>query len=197
MMFPNAYEGFRRIFLAEVLTLIGIACSFIGTATGSYFIYMMSSVMAIVSLVFILIGLNQAAKDQSSFRVAFILTFINLLLSIVLGVLSEFGLPVLSPVSTIVSNGMSIAVDIMVFRGIKILAKKLYREDITKFGNIVLAILIIVNAITILVTLISFFEFSVKIAAFLITLSFVTGILGIVAYVFYLIYLNRVKNMLA
>ena len=169
----------------------------LGTLTLSAFLLLMSGIMSLLSLIFILVGLNRAAKDESSFRIAFILTFINLILAILFGVFDTLGLSIFSPISTIVSNGMSIGVNIMVFRGIEHFARSLYREDVPKFGKGVLILLIVLNSITILVTLLSFFQLPLGMAQVLVVLSVASGIATIVAYVLYLIYLSRAKNMLA
>ena len=206
MTFSNAFEGIKKVFLAEILVLIGLGCTILGglisgvsaiggslTGVGGGVIFIVGgAVLSILALIFNMIGLSRASRDESSFKTAFICTLINLIVAVVFGILSVFMGVIVSTIASILNAAFSIVILIYVFRGIGILAAKLNREDVPKFGKPVMILMIVVNGVTIFTSLMTLLGAS----GFVSVLSVLSGIAGIVAYILYLVYLNRAKHML-
>ena len=116
MTFPNAYNGIKKVFTAQIMSLIsagcivfgsllalgsGVALSVTGVAGGGFFI-IAGAVLSLLALIFNLIGLYTAAKDEPSFNTAFALSVVELIVGIVLGIIQNFN-GVFSIISSIVS----------------------------------------------------------------------------------------------
>ena len=104
MRFPNAFSGFKKIWLAEILMLlaavIGIILIFVIAANGTLvgedeivineaaktpisILGIVSAVVALVAFVLNLVGLIIARKDDSGFRIALLVTVLGIIASAV------------------------------------------------------------------------------------------------------------------
>ena len=72
--YPNAANGLKLMFYGEILTIIAplfLLVPWVGT------------ILILIGGVLSLVGLNQAGSDDAGYRTAFVLTIVNLVLSIV------------------------------------------------------------------------------------------------------------------
>ena len=210
MTFPYAHEGIKKVFTAQILVLISAGCALLGGlisgvsviggslagAGGGAVFLMGAAVLSILSLIFNLIGLNRASKDESSFKTAFICTLISLIVSILFNIISSFNEGVWSDISTIITTVLSIVITVYIFRGTGNLAARLGNSDVPVFGKPIMVLLITVDAVTIFVTLMSMIVSVYSFLSFVGVVSTLASIASIVGYILYLVYLNRAVHML-
>ena len=213
MRSPNAYKGVSKLFLAEILMLIGSVVSIIaailllaayssdpnGLVEGavatmgvSSIVMVASSVLAVIGFVLNIVGLVQAKKDDNGFKFALILALICIALSIVSSILAN--------VNPNVAGWMEFAVTIFelavfeyVVLGIMSLANQLGDQGMASFGAKVRMLISILYIVLLIIRLFS--NINVTFAG---VVGVVVGaILELVVYIGYLIYLAKAKKMLA
>ena len=107
MKFTNAYQGVKKIFAAEILSLICSICATVtlalpvvgviaaannsqgGTVAslgGFAVLAIASMVLAIIAFIFKLIGVNKASKDEPSFKIALYLILAGIAVSVAGGI---------------------------------------------------------------------------------------------------------------
>ena len=216
-MFPNAYKGVKKLYSAEILSLIVIIMSIIsavllivsaallqaqpevelaGGLLGvlGLVVVIASGVLALIAFIFNLIGLIQAKKDEYSFRVALYFTVLGIILSVFISAFSskEF-------LYSIFSTGANLAnllTTIFIVMGIMALAAKLENDAMIQKGGFILKVIVCVEVLALIASIIStIFRFNAgQILAGVLLL--VSGVLNIVAYFIYLGYLSKAKKML-
>ncbi len=214
MRFPNAYNGIKKVFLAQILMVISIAAIIIGAAiTVVTFsdLYSLSSVeelygsvavlsiatlggvvISIIAFIINAIGLHAAGKDEGCFRIAFWMTIIALALSVVSSLLQTAN-PSLSGWFQFVGNILEIAVIEYAVMGIISLAEQLSDNKVASMGR-KLRILITVLWIVILALAIFRIFTNVELVA---VIALAGALLELVVYIIYIILVGRAKGMLA
>lgn len=213
MKFPNAYQGLKNVFTAQILMLISIGCSVVGALTGGIgvvagsvvtglgggVIVLGALVLMLLSLIFTLVGLSRASRDETGFRGAFYCTLIDLILTVIVNVLVSLGIggSVLKSIADIISLILDILVIAYIFKGIDVLAGKLGREDVSGTGHSVIVYLWVVYAVTIFCDMMNLlFPAAAVLMGVLGVVSFLAGIAMIIGYILYLVHLNRSIQML-
>ena len=220
MTFPNAYEGVKKIFTAQILEIIasvvavaaGIAAAVfiaaansdaagaaIGSGTGMLVFGLGASVLGIIALILTLVGLKRAGIDEDSFRQGFITAIIVLALKIAYGILSSVaGTTIFDDMVLGIANILEVGVTMYVIRGIGNLAEQLGDYDMTKKGNnlfLVYAIILVISTILRFVgSIVSANSVAAIVAA---VIAIIAGIGSVVAYIIYLVYLSQAKKMLS
>ena len=216
MQFPNAYRGVKKIFLAEILMVIVAVCTIVlaivnsaspnpneGVVIVLASILGVSGVIAIVALIFQLIGLGQAGKDSGYMRFAFWVVIIDLILTAVVTILGVFikDNPVVTSVSGVLKTIDKIAsAVVLVFTifGISILAEQLKDERMVSRGKFLLNLIIVLFILTIGLNIVATF---VTVAAdwwvtLIAVFAIVAAVLELVIYIIYLVYLASATRML-
>ena len=104
MTFPNAYHGVKKIFTAEILSIIAAFLALVtavvaivaavsmaageedaaaAAGLGTVGLIIASGVLYIISYIMNLVGLHQAGKDEANFKTAFIIMIFTLILTVV------------------------------------------------------------------------------------------------------------------
>ena len=215
MRFPNAALGVKRIFTAEILSLLAAilgALTVMGAAftAGVSRVAIASSgnvasgaslaslgftaifgiatlVLTVIAFFMKLFGVNKANADESSFGIAFALILISLVLSII----SAFLTGTIGSVLNILSQILNLIITWAIVNGIRNLAVRLSDSAMEAQGKTVFTLLLCSYGLSIVAKLISLFA-----PAFASVLSVVALILQLVYYVLYLIFLSRAKKML-
>ena len=176
MKFPNAAKGVKRIFVAEVLTLIGLLSVLVATtliltissvftlesaigaflAIGITVICLASVVLLIVAFIMELVGVINASRDESSFKSALIFFIVSIVLSIVSSLLKSVSV-IAGGILSLIGGLVSIFVLIFIIAGIIRLADRLNRGDVSGKGSKVLKLLIIIKVVALIVTTIASF----------------------------------------
>lgn len=221
MLFQNGYKGLTKVFASLILDLISTvllaaagvagALSFVAASAGNIedlafvalggttVLSIISSILAILAIIFKLIGLNQAGKDETAFRTAFlvtifvlVLTVVNAILSATVGANSRF-----DDIVLLFSRIGNIIVIFLVVTGIQILADKLGNEKIANRGNTIawfIAIPYIISAISWLIQ--GLFGLNQGSATVSLILVIVSAIFGIIGNIMFLVYVGQGRKML-
>lgn len=216
MKFENAYVGIKKVFTAQILALIASACVLVaaillgvGVATGTSggaiaggvigsIISIGGAVISIIALIINLVGLNTASKDEDKFKTAFILSIINLIIGILLGLGSLIPfITTISPFIQVARTILDFLIIYYVIEGIKNLATKCGRQDVYDMGKKLFILLSVVYIVSVLCSLAVSIGGSVQaILEISGVLSIVVSIASIVGYIIYLVYLKKAVNML-
>ena len=214
MRYPNAYKGVSQIYKAELIAILAVICTGIGAIlaifgvgvadvgseavgkgfaiTGGLFV-IATAVLMIVSYILNIIGVGNAAKDESGFRSAMIAIIIGIVASIVAGIFSN------KEVVCLLAQLVSKICDIMVFwfciGGIRNLADKMNDRNIANKADSFTKLIIGIYIAGIVLAIIGSF---VKAGGFLDGFIDVAGaVCSIIAYLSYLSLLKGARDMLA
>lgn len=215
MKYPNAHDGVKKIFVAEILSLIGsflsaivLGFSLLGiiaieensdtgavAAFGGIALFgLAAAVILIIAFIMQIIGVNRAAIDEPAFKTALYL----IIAGIVISLLSSFfgNNATVQAIFSIISDVIQLAITIFIIQGIRNLAVKLNNPDMDAKGNnifkIICAVYILIF-IARIITLIFNGTASKTIAG---VFTIIAAVLTILQYVFYLLYLRKARFML-
>ena len=214
MRYPNAFKGVSQIYKAELIAILAVICTGIGAIlaifgvgvadvgseavgkgfaiTGGLFV-IATAVLMIVSYILNIIGVGNAAKDESGFRSAMIAIIIGIVASIVAGIFSN------KEVVCLLAQLVSKICDVMVFwfciGGIRNLADKMNDRNIANKADSFTKLIIGIYVAGIVLAIIGSF---VKAGGFLDGFIDVAGaVCSIIAYLSYLSLLKGARDMLA
>lgn len=214
MKFPNAYKGIGKIYLAELLQLIGVVLLAIGVAVGFFgmksegqveaavtsslalgaFLSMLPGIiLPMISLILSIIGLNEASEDEpTQLRTAFISSIAALALAIIASVIQSVNgeSNLLGSFFELLSTLASLFVTIFTVGGISKLMTRIGRNDLVNRGNQILWLLVGAQI----------FEQIARMlpqGTFALILSFAGLMFSVVMYFLYLGFLNHSRNALA
>jgi len=214
MRYPNAFKGVSQIYKAELIAILAVICTGIGAIlaifgvgvadvgseavgkgfaiTGGLFV-IATAVLMIVSYILNIIGVGNAAKDESGFRSAMIAIIIGIVASIVAGIFSN------KEVVCLLAQLVSKICDIMVFwfciGGIGNLADKLNDQVMSDKADSFIKLIVGIYIAGIVLSIIGTF---VTVGGFLDALIDVaSAACSIIAFLSYLSLLSGAKNMLA
>nr|AHF26026.1 hypothetical protein [uncultured bacterium Contigcl_1738] len=214
MKFPNAYKGIGKIYLAEILQLIGaillaigIAVGFFGMksegqveaavtsslALGAFLSMLPGMILPMISLILSIIGLNEASKDEpTQLRTAFISSIAALALAIIAGVIQSVNgdSNLLSSFFELLSTLASLFVTIFTVGGISKLMTRIGRNDLVNRGNQILWLLVGAQVLEQIARMLPQ-------GTFALVLSFAGLMFSVVMYFLYIGFLNHSRNALA
>lgn len=215
MRFQRAHSGISKIYLAELLALIGtvlmllgLVLGFIGVKTDgqvtadataglalSALVTMVPGVLLpLIAAIVSFIGLKQASEDEpTDLRTAFFLSIASLLLPIISGVIQGVvgNANLFSSLISMLGELAGILVTVFTVSGISRLMSRVGRHDLVDRGNKILWLLVAAQLASILVNFLrdkGTFASIVSIAALLFSL---------VMYIMYLGFLRNARNALA
>ncbi len=214
MKFPNAFNGSKKLFLAEILALIGAILIMIagitlgGTianaenstgegivagAVGAGALVLIGGIVAIVAFVIEIIGINACAKDEPKFKTA----LYAILAGIVASAISSFtsksdSVSVVSEIFSVISAIASLVATVLIIKGFISLAEKLERSDVIASGNTTLYIYVGTSAVSIIASIVSVVAKSTAIP-----MAIVSGVASIAGLIVFILFLKKSKDMLA
>ncbi len=215
-MFPNAYNGVKKIYTAEILSLIGTICLLIaailvlvgiaastvsdGTAVagvvGGGFLGIAASVLMFISFIMNLVGLSNAAKDETAFKNALIVSVVGIVASVAMGAIP--GGSLVADLCETVTQICQLLVTLLVCNGIINLAQRMGEPAMVEKGNtarkMLMAMWIVAIVVDIVSTLIDRGGTPSTISSIL---SIIALVVSIVSYIFYLRLLSSARTMLA
>ena len=213
MKFPNAFAGVKKLFTAEILTLIAGACALFtslfaittigavgeGSGTGvlaglggTAIFGIATAVLAILGFIFMMIGLSTAGKDEPYFKTAFIFAIVG----VVATALGAFVPGVFGEIIKIVSRVSEIFVTFYAIYGIINVATKLGDEALVKKGKAIITMIICVYVLVLIAQILSEFVFTAATVGAVVC-SILASVLAIVEYIIYLTLLARAKKSFA
>ena len=153
------------------------------------------AVLAVIGLIFYIIGIVKAKADEASFTKAMICVLVSLAISIVVAFLSKQ--PVIKNVLQIIQNIVNLGATVFIILGIRTLAQKLNREDIDDYGKLTMRLLIIIYAAsTVASILAAVFAGNQSVQTVSNVVAIIAALFQIAAYVIYLVFLNKSVKML-
>lgn len=219
MTFQNAYQGVKKLFTAEILNLIGVACLLISaviglltlsaavagsdggavaSGVGTIIFLAASVVLPIIAFIMHLVGLNQAGKDEDYFKTAFIYAIFALVIRFISAIFTmlNVGNGIADNIANTFSRICEIIVFVLVVYGITNLADRLHKSEILGTASKLITLYIITYGIAIVADLIVIFfpsETAVKIGGIM---SLISAVCSLIAYIIYLVYLGKAKALL-
>ena len=179
MKFANAYQGVKKIFTAEILSLIGAVCLIIFAALGVVAIAAVAAmggsaedvavvsgigagifglaggILSLIALILTLVGTKRASNDEPAFGHAFSFIICALILTLASTILSSiWATGIWDNACTTVASIFSLFAIIYIIHGVQNLAEQLSRPDMVAKGNTYLKLLIAFYVIQIIVRLI-------------------------------------------
>ena len=212
MRFPNALKGVSKLFIAEILQLIGVVVGIVAIVVmlGAYtadpqglvegiavaggisaIVALVSGVIVIIAFILNLVGLVQAQKDDNGFRNALICTLVALAVSIVGSCFQTIN-PALAGWMEFVATILELVIFEYVVVGIMSLAGQIGDQKMVEYGNRMRTIISVLFFIILIIQFVGIIN-----PVFAGTLSIVEAILELILYIAYIIYLAKAKKMLA
>ncbi len=222
MKFPNASQGVKKLFTSEILNIIAGFLLFIGAigaaiaAVGAMSaanqdsltdgqaaallgggaitaVFMFGGlVISIIAYIMMIVGLNNARKDDSNFNTAFIFVFVSLILSVI----SSFIPGVFGQILSSISQLATMFITVYIILGIRSLAIQLGNQQVENKGKTILYIIAVVYILAFIAKLVSTFT-TASAAVVSGVLAVIVIVLDIIAYIIFLTYLAQAKKMLA
>ena len=222
MTFPNAYKGLKKVFTAEILSILaGIFMGATGLFTAattvamdeaaanteevvailaivSLILLLIFSVLGILALIFQILGLKKASIDEAAFKKALIAALISLGLSIFEITLNAVSRAYIARLFTTLINVCSIFVIIFVIQGIQNLAEKLNNDKMVRMGQALMIIIAISYGCSALAMLLPiFFRSLPKVLSYITSgCEILSSAASLVGGIIYLIYLAKAIKML-
>lgn len=219
MTYPNAANGVKKMFKAQILAIFGtvfLALSAIftillsssgntGTAndSNSFLAVMMIvafvvfTAVTVVAAIMHLIGLVRAGRDERAFRTALFAIIVNMVFIVLGTIFSGMKNDTMSSLMNLFSTIMDMVAFLYVIQGIRNLAIELGNDKIDRMGGNIFKIILIVLVL----------EFTANIIVLIIggqtsgivagVVALIAAILSFVQYILYLIFLARGVKMLA
>ena len=224
MKFPNAAKGVKKIFTAEILSLIGQILAAVSTIavliailtsgitveslkTGNGFeglvgflliagiAWIIMGIFMFIAMIIRIVGIAQARRDEDNFTAALVFQ----IMSIVTTLLTIF-LPIISVRASgfldSVTTLLDVFVVILVISGIIKLSDKLNNGEIARKGVNILKLIIMINVFGLLGTLIASFMGGTVASVAAAVIALIAAVLSVVQYIMYLSFLSKAKKML-
>lgn len=207
MQFPNALEGVKKIYKAEIIALIGGIVGFVaailalvgaksgsvGGLAGGGFLIIAASVLFIIAFIMNIVGLNKAKPDEENFKNALYMVLVGIVLSIVVGATKEGTL--IHTLGESLSNICNLLVNYLVATALLNLANRLGDAAVAQKAKTVRTLLTIVWIIALVLQVIGN-TFTAKAGTIAFILVLIASVIEIIAYIIYLVLLSKARRML-
>ena len=207
MQFPNALEGVKKIYKAEIIALIGAIIGFVaallslvGAASGSLgglasagILLIAMAVLFIIAFIMNIVGLNKAKPDEENFKSALYMVFAGIVLSVVVGATKEGTL--IHTLGESLSNICNLLVNYLVATALLNLANRLGDDAVAKKAASVRTLLTIVWVIALVLNVMGDVLTS-KAGMIAVVLTLIASLIEIIAYIVYLGLLSKARGML-
>ena len=207
MQFPNALEGVKKIYKAEIIALIGGIVGFVaailalvgaksgsvGGLAGGGFLIIAASVLFIIAFIMNIVGLNKAKPDEENFKNALNMVLVGIVLSIVVGATKEGTL--IHTLGESLSNICNLLVNYLVATALLNLANRLGDAAVAQKAKPVRTLLTVVWIIALVLQVIGN-TFTAKAGTIAFILVLIASVIEIIAYIIYLVLLGKARRML-
>lgn len=216
MKFPNAAKGVKRIFTAEILSLIAALASIVAigmgvitvaaqktdagsvevaAGVGTVILFSAAAVIALISAIMALVGIINASKDEGAFKAALIAILVYAIAAIVAAIFSQNS--TVQTICQIVQKLMDIVVTVFVIKGVSNLAVKVGNSNVAQQGNRLMAIIVIIYLLSLVASIlvVVFGGMFASVTAGIIAIAAL--VLSVIGYIVYLSLLSKGKKMLA
>lgn len=216
MKFPNAYDGIKKLFAAEILEIISVITGVVAGVAG-LFAYgadqtshpdvaenaamiavifgIITGVLLIAASIINFIGLNNAAKDEPEFKNAVMAVIVSIVLSVVGVILPESAKAITAVLDT-ATTAISVYVSYTVVKGICNLAERLNDKALVEEGKKIITYIVIAAVLGVVSDIIQTLWIKDPRANLNIILSIAIIAFGLFRGIAYIIYLAKAKKML-
>ncbi len=212
MKFPNAYNGVKKLFTAEILALIGTVALLIGAIAAIFTIgaveadapevgaaslgvtaifALAGGVIIIIAFIFQIVGLIAGGKDETLFKTALSFALAGV---IVQAAASFVPAEILQQIAKTFVPVAEVLLTYYVIAAIRSLAEKLGNSDMVLRAKGVITVVFVTYAVRILARVLGIFVLTGTVAG---AVEIVGYVLAIVQFIVYLSYLSKAKKMLA
>ena len=203
MRFPNGHKGVKKLFASEILniaaTLLFFATAVISIInskkssddrylTAVFVLLLFAGIVAIVSFLLQIIGINQARKDGRYFGTALIFLFAGIPADIVAPMTEGTFRNIFSSINEV----LTLLVTVYIILGIYDLAEKLENKNLMLHGKVVLFLSASVFAAAVLFRTVPVFVPRTE-SLF----NLIVAVMEFIGYLVFLIYLGRARKMLS
>ena len=218
MRFPNACKGLKKIFFAELISLIALVPYAVSLVLIQFLpeeidknnaemlpaevvvtiLSILSLVMMPVAYVLNVIGYVTASKDNESFKKAMLLTIAGMVLTVVSGIMENAnGNPILTNTFDSMENILDLLITLMTISGIVTLSVTYGDLRMVESGKALFKFLFAIYLPTLIAYVFVYLLRNTRSAAILaVTVTFISFALNTVYSLLYLRYLYRAVNML-
>ncbi|MBQ4180613.1 MAG: hypothetical protein II615_07570 [Ruminococcus sp.] len=218
MRFPNACKGLKKIFFAELISLIALVPYAVSMVLIQFLpeeinknnaeilpaevvvtiLSILSLVMMTVAYVLNVIGYVTASKDNESFKKAMLLTIAGMVLTVVSGIMENAnGNPILTNTFDSMENILDLLITLMTISGIVTLSVTYGDLRMVESGKALFKFLFAIYLPTLIAYVFVYLLRNTRSAAILaVTVTFISFALNTVYSLLYLRYLYRAVNML-
>ena len=225
MKFPNAASGVKKIFTAEILSLIAafliivaavMALSAFGSikgfeatqstaaAAGAFAsgfgmaIFSVGSlVLAIIAFIFNILGVVQSSRDESSFKIALYALIAGIVFTCLSSVFENLKIGPLSGAMTALATVAELIVTLYVIQGIRLLASRLNNREVDNQGQKIYMIILIVLILRLIANILVAIFGGRFTTTLALSFYMASIVLSLVQYIMYLVFLAKGKKMLA
>ena len=203
MRFPNGHKGVKKLFASEILniaaTLLFFATAVISIInskkssddrylTAVFVLLLFAGIVAIVSFLLQIIGINQARRDGRYFGTALIFLFAGIPADIVAPMTEGTFRNIFSSINEV----LTLLVTVYIILGIYDLAEKLENKNLMLHGKVVLFLSASVFAAAVLFRTVPVFVPRTE-SLF----NLIVAVMEFIGYLVFLIYLGRARKMLS
>ena len=218
MRFPNACKGLKKIFFAELISLIALVPYAVSLVLVQFLpeeinknnaeilpaevvvtiLSILSLVMMTVAYVLNVIGYVTASKDNESFKKAMLLTIAGMVLTVVSGIMENAnGNPILTNTFDSMENILDLLITLMTISGIVTLSVTYGDLRMVESGKALFKFLFAIYLPTLIAYVFVYLLRNTRSAAILaVMVTFISFALNTVYSLLYLRYLYRAVNML-
>ena len=218
MRFPTACKGLKKIFFAELISLIALVPYAVSLVLIQFLpeeidknnaemlpaevvvtiLSILSLVMMTVAYVLNVIGYVTASKDNESFKKAMLLTIAGMVLTVVSGIMENAnGNPILTNTFDSMENILDLLITLMTISGIVTLSVTYGDLRMVESGKALFKFLFAIYLPTLIAYVFVYLLRNTRSAAILaVTVTFISFALNTVYSLLYLRYLYRAVNML-
>ncbi len=216
MRFPNAAKGMKKVFAAEILSLIAaialgstliLSIVFLNfeksgneTAMGvsgiGLLVFMAgAAVLTILALIFKLIGVVQTSKDEPSFKIVSWLIVFGLIASVIGACFSSNTF--VYNLTNAISNVLNFISLLFIILGIGSFAAQLGNSDVVLRCGSQFRLILWIGIVSLIARFFCIFMPSLVASSIVLAFAVLALVLNIIQYILYLVLLAKAKNMLA
>ncbi|MBQ6411998.1 MAG: hypothetical protein IJI19_00775 [Ruminococcus sp.] len=215
MKFPNAKKGIKNIFTGQLLMLISVILTTISSiailvvdhlqndtsetvtgvsAIGLLLFSLAGAVLTVTALVFNIIGVIRASKDEPVFKGVIFLMIFTLAVVIISAVFAN--VQVIARLADLVNDISGTITTVLIVIGFNKIAEKLGDEVVFRKGQNLLRVIIWIVLLSVIMKAVALFAPVAVVMVLEVVMLIVTGLLEVLQTFLYLFYLSKTKKML-
>ena len=194
MKFENAAKGVKKIFSAQILSLI----AGIFTAVATILIIPLAvSAKAESGAGLLASGFGIVALVTAAAVLGIIAFIFHIIVASMVSAFTQTGVPVLSSILDVISKICSLCVTLFIIQGVINLAEKLNNDEIANKGRNLFKIITAMYVLMLIAyVLVAVFRANPVTATIAIVMVVIAMILSVIQYILFLVYLSSAKKML-